>query len=121
MSGRSGAWQRGVLRWRYLVVALLILFTAFFLVMRGIRADREKIDQALDQVSREQVLTEEKYNALYAELQQVGSSSYIENIARKNYSFLRPKEKRFEITNPEDLNGYTYEEMQILQEERKSQ
>ena len=121
MSRQSGAWQRGVLRWRYLVAALLVLCLGFFLVMRGIRADRVKVEEDYAQASRELVLTEEKYNALYAELQQVGSSSYIENIARQNYSFLRPDEKRFEIRNPENLNGYTYEEMQILQEERKSQ
>ena len=121
MSRQSGAWQRGVLRWRYLLAALLILLTGFFLVMRGIRADQARVNEKLDQASRELLLTEEKYNALSAELQQVGSSSYIENIARQNYSFLRPDEKRFEITNPENLNGYTYEEMQILQEERKSQ
>lgn len=121
MSRQSGAWQRGVLRWRYLFAALLILFLGFFLVMRGIQRDRMTVDEAYEQATRAQMLTEEKYNALYAELQQVGSSSYIENIARQNYSFLRPEEKRFEIRNPEDLNGYTYEEMQILQEERKPQ
>ena len=121
MGGRSGAWQRGVLRWRYFVALLLVLFVAFFLVMRNIRQEKDAIDQAYDQASHELTLTEERYNALYAELQQVGSSSYIENIARQNYSFLRPNEKRFEIRNPENLSGYTYEEMQILQEERKSQ
>lgn len=121
MNRQSGAWQRGVLRWRYLVVALLILFMGFFLAMRGIHRDRAAVDNNYDQATRALLLTEEKYNSLYAELQQVGSSSYIENIARQNYSFLRPEEKRFEIRNPENLNGYTYEEMQILQEERKSQ
>lgn len=120
MNGHSSTWQRGILRWRYLVVMLLLLFMAFFLVMRGVNRDRAAIDEVYAQASRELILTQESYNALSAELAQVGSSSYIENVARQNFSFLRKGEKRFEITNPENLNGYTYEEMQILQEERKT-
>ena len=119
MDGHGSAWQRGILRWHYLVVMLLILCLGFFLIMRGMNADRAEMEQARAQASRELLLTQDQYNALSAELAQVGSSSYIENVARQNYDFLWGDEKRFEITNPEDLNGYTYEEMQILQEERK--
>ena len=119
MDGQSSAWQRGILRWRYLVVMLALLCGAFFFVMRGISHDRAAMDDAYAQASRELMLTQDDYNALSAELAQVGSSSYIENVARQNFAFLWEDEKRFEITNPENLNGYTYEEMQILQEERK--
>ena len=119
MDGHSSAWQRGILRWRYLVVMLFIFCMVFFFVMRGVNADRVAMEAERTQVSRELVLTQDQYNSLSAELAQVGSSSYIENVARQNYAFLWEDEKRFEITNPEDLNGYTYEEMQILQEERK--
>ncbi|MCH5286922.1 MAG: hypothetical protein J1E43_05850 [Christensenellaceae bacterium] len=119
MNGHSSAWQRGILRWRYLVVMLLLLFLAFFLVMRGVNSDKADVEAAYAQSYRELLLTQEAYNALSAELDQVGSSSYIENVARQNFSFLWEGELRFEITNPENLNGYTYEEMQILQEERK--
>ena len=119
MDGHSSAWQRGILRWRYLFVLLFLLCLAFLLVMRGVRGDRAEMEASRAQVSRELMLTQDEYNALSAELAQVGSSSYIENVARQNYAFLWEDEKRFEITNPEDLNGYTYEEMQILQQERK--
>ena len=120
MGRQTGAWQRGVLRWRYLVIALLILLLAFTLAMRSISRDRATMLDQQAQVSRELILAQEAYNALTAELQQVGSSSYIENVARQYYAFLKPGELRFEISNPEDLNGYTYEEMQILQRERKT-
>lgn len=119
MVGQNTAWQRGILRWRYLVIALLVLSLAFVLVMRGVRKDRATILEAQSQSSRELLLTQENYDALTVRLAQVGSSGYIENIARQNYSFVRKNEKRFEITNPEFLDGYTYEELQILQEERK--
>ena len=119
MDRQDSAWQRGILRWRYLVVVLLIFCAVFFFVMRGVNADRAEMEARRAQASRELVLTQEQYNSLSAELAQVGTSSYIENVARQNYAFLWEEEKRFEITNPEDLNGYTYEEMQILQEERK--
>lgn len=120
MKGQSSAWQRGILRWPYLAVALLVIVTAFLLVMRGIQQDKRAILEAQSRANQDLLLTQEAYNDLSAELMQVGSSSYIENLARQNFSFLRPGEKRFEITNPEHLNGYTYEEMQILQQERKS-
>ena len=120
MSKQGGAWQRGVLRWRYLVIALLVMLLAFTFAMRGIHRDKAAILDQQAQVNRELILAQEAYNALTSELQQVGSSSYIENVARQYYAFLKPGELRFEISNPEDLNGYTYEEMQILQQERKS-
>ena len=119
MSRQTGAWQRGVLRWRYLVIALLVILLAFTFAMHGIRKDRAVMLDQQTQTSKELILAQEAYNALYAELQQVGSSSYIENVARQYYAFLKPGELRFEISNPDDLNGYTYEEMQILQQERK--
>ena len=121
MDGHSSAWQRGILRWRYLFVMLFLLCLAFFLVMRGVNSDRAGMEDARAQASRELVLTQDEYNALSAELAQVGSSSYIENVARQYYSFLKPGELRFEISNPEDLNGYTDEEMKILQQERRLQ
>lgn len=120
MSRQASAWQRGVLRWRYLIIALFIVLLTFTLAMRGISRDRAAILDLQMQTSRELILAQEAYNALAAELQQVGSSSYIENVARQHYAFLKPGELRFEISNPEDLNGYTYEEMQILQKERKT-
>ena len=119
MSKQSGAWHRGVLRWRYLVIALLVILIAFFWVMRGMRQEMDQTRDAYAQVSKELVLAKSDYDALYAKLQQVGSSSYIENVARQYYSFLKPGELRFEISNPEDLNGYTEDEIRILQQERK--
>lgn len=119
MGKHASAWQRGVLRWRYLVIALLILLLAFAFAMHGIQRDRAAILDQQTQVNRELLLAQEAYNALSSELQQVGSSSYIENVARQYYAFLKPGELRFEISNPEDLNGYTEEEMKILQQEVK--
>jgi DNA-binding response OmpR family regulator len=55
--------------------------------------------------------------ALTTELSQVGSTSYIESRARTDYSFLKPGELRFEIVNPECLEGYTEAELRILMQE----
>ena len=54
---------------------------------------------------------------LTTELAQVGSSSYIESRARTDYAFLKPGEIRFEVVNPDALEGYTEEEMKILMQE----
>ena len=119
MSRQSGAWQRGVLRWRYLVIALLVILLLFSLAMNSLRRDRVAVMDQQTQVSRELILAQDQYNALTLELQQVGSSSYIESVARQYYSFLKPGELRFEISTPDDLYGYTEEEMKILQQEIK--
>lgn len=55
--------------------------------------------------------------ALSGELAEVGTNSYIENRARTDYSFLKPGELRFEIVNPECLEGYTEAELRILMQE----
>ena len=47
----------------------------------------------------------------------MGSSSYIESRARTDYAFLKPGEIRFEVVNPDALEGYTEEEMKILMQE----
>ena len=47
----------------------------------------------------------------------MGTSSYIESRAREDYAFLKPGELRFEVINPEVLEGYTREELQILMDE----
>ena len=54
---------------------------------------------------------------LTTELAQVGSSSYIESRARTDYAFLKPGEIRFEVVNPDALEGYTEAEMKILMQE----
>ena len=120
MSRRESAWQRGVLRWRYLMIALLLMLLIFGIVMSGVQRDRAATEDDRLQASRELTLIQNQYDALSAELQQVGSSSYIENVARQNYSFLKRGELRFEVSNPEALNAYTYEEMLIYQEEHKT-
>ncbi len=121
MSRHSEAWERGVLRWRVLIPALLVMALLFWWIMRGVTRDRLTAGDYQAQAEHELLLAQEEYDALCAELKQVGSSSYIENVARKDFSFLKKGELRFEITNPEDLSGYTYEEIAILQQERKPQ
>ena len=120
MNRQDSAWQRGILRWRYLVVGLLLMLLVFGLVMSGIQRDRADAEEARLQANQVLSQAQLRYDALNAELRQVGSSSYIENIARQYYSFLKKGELRFEITNSDALNAYTYEEMQIYQEEHKA-
>ena len=121
MGKQSGAWQRGVLRWRYLIAALAVMVLVFALVMRGVMSDREEVLARQAAADCDLTLAQERYDALTVRLQQIGSSGYIENIARQNFAFLKDGELRFEVTNPEDLNGYTYEEMKILQQERRGE
>lgn len=118
MSEQRSAWERGILRWRYLVIALVILLLAFGLIMRGVLRDKAVAQDSYDQVSQELNQAEAKLSKLNDRLATVGTDGHIENVARQSYSFLRKEEQRFEITNPEFLDGYTYEEMRILLEER---
>lgn len=51
------------------------------------------------------------------QIAKVGSSEYVEKIARAEYHFLRDGELRFSFTNEEMLDVYTEEEQAILDEE----
>lgn len=111
--------KRGVLGWPIILAALILMGIGFTVAMRNIRVDLADAQARQTEVSRELIMSQDEYRDLSAQLLLVGSDSYIENMARQHYDFLKPGELRFEISNPELLNNYTEEELHILTEERQ--
>ena len=91
MNRQSGAWERGVLRWRYLVVALVILFMGFFLIMRGIRRDRAEAGDAFDQATRALLLTSDNGRAMYVGIAPQGDTVTVYTEASFDWTRVQPE------------------------------
>ena len=109
--------DRIVIRWPAFVLVCVVIVGLFGWAFWCNRQDLAEV--STNQATLQRTLTRlqnEQVN-LSSELAQVGTSSYIENRARTDYAFLKPGELRFEIVNPECLEGYTQSELLILMQE----
>jgi len=105
--------DRKLIGWPVVIVVAVVLVVAFGAVI--ISGERELGALQAQAVTSHQdlILAQSAITELNVELKQVGSTSYVENAARKYYSYLKPGELRFEISNPDCLKGYTEQEMQL--------
>lgn len=109
--------DRMVIRWKAMALICVVILAGFcwafignYQDMQATQARENALQQTLTRLQNDQI-------ELLSELQEVGTTNYIENRARTDYAYLKPGELRFEVVNPEALEGYTAEEMQILLEE----
>ena len=109
--------DRVIIRWQALALVFAVIIGAFVWAFSVNRRDLQETETREAMLQRSLVRLQEEQLNLTAELRQIGSISYIENRARTDYAFLKPGELRFEVVNPEALEGYTAEELQILMEE----
>lgn len=109
--------NRAVIRWRVMalvcVVILALFGWAFWRNSQDLQAENSRqssLQRSLTRLQNDKI-------TLTDELAQVGTSSYVEHRAREDYAFLKPGELRFEIVNPDCLEGYTEDELRILMQE----
>jgi len=97
---------------------MLALFLAVHLVLQGnLNATAEKENTLRVALTRLQ----EENKELDNQLQVVGTDGYIVSSAMQNYDYVRQDAIRFEFTNPEALDAYSEEEMQIYMDETGNQ
>ena len=109
--------DRVIISWRAMAVFCALIVAAFGFAFWN---NRQAYDQAAAQeTALQQTLTRLQNDqlSLTGQIKEIGTGSYIESKARSDYAFLKPGELRFEIVNPEVLEGYTRDEMQILMDE----
>ena len=109
--------ERVVVRWQALALVCVVILALFGWAFWRNQQDLQDVTN--QQASLQRTLTRLQNNqiSLTTELSQVGTISYIESRARTDYSFLKPGELRFEIVNPECLEGYTEAELRLLMQE----
>ena len=107
--------DRIVIRWRAMVVVCAVLVALLASVVACVLLAAAQAQEASLQATFARL--QKSQLELTTELAQVGSSSYIESRARTDYAFLKPGEIRFEVVNPDALEGYTEEELKILMQE----
>ena len=109
--------DRVIISWRAMAVFCALIVAAFGFAFWN---NRQAYDQAAAQeTALQQTLTRLQNDqlSLTGQIKEIGTSSYIESKARSDYAFLKPGELRFEIVNPEVLEGYTRDEMKIVMDE----
>ena len=109
--------DRIVIRWRAMAVVCAVLVAAFGWAFWRNRQDLAAVQAQEASLQASFARLQKSQLELTTELAQVGSSSYIESRAHTDYAFLKPGEIRFEVVNPDALEGYTEEELKILMQE----
>lgn len=109
--------DRIVIRWQAFALVCAVLVALFGWAFWRNRQDLASAANQEAALQRTLTRLQNDQIVLSGELAEVGTSSYIENRARTDYSFLKPGELRFEIVNPECLEGYTEAELRILMQE----
>lgn len=109
--------DRVVVRWQALALACVVILALFGWAMWRNQQDLQTATNQQAALQRTLTRLQNDQLSLTTELSQIGTTSYIENRARTDYSFLKPGELRFEIVNPECLEGYTEAELRILLQE----
>lgn len=109
--------DRVVVSWRAMALFCVAIVAVFAFAFHSNQRDMETARQQEAALQQTLARLQNDQLELTDQLKQVGTSSYIEARAREDYAFLKPDELRFEIINPEVLEGYTKEELQILMDE----
>lgn len=97
---------------------MLVVFLVVHLVLQGnLRATAEKQNTLQVALTRLQ----EENKDLDNQLRVVGTDGYIVSSAMQNYSYVRQNAIRFEFTNPDALDAYSKEELEIYTDETGEQ
>ena len=107
-------WKTKLINWPAFL-GLLVL--AIAICIGGAISNRNDLARAIQERSDLQVTlskTEAERNALKKQYDSIGSKPYLETRARDEDHYLREDEIRFVVENPDMLDNYTDEELNIL-------
>ncbi len=104
--------QRTV-NWRGFFLICLILLVSFLIlhfILKSQQASRMEYETELNRIVTG---LEQQNRDLEEQLRYAGTDNYIVTSAINDYSFVNKNDIRFEFSNPEALDAYTMEELQI--------
>ena len=109
--------RRAQISWLVIGLAVVLLLGIF---AYGISQNRAALrEETAREADLQWILSRKEGQNLMLQqrVDDIGSRSYIESRARADLNYLKPGEIRFEVVNPELLDGYTEEELQIIIDE----
>ena len=101
---------RRLVRWKAVVILLVVLGIIFYVVMAQSR-------QRLDALSTRNEQLQQKNRDLREELTYVATDAYIEETARNDFGYVRDGEIHFHFASMDVLRGYTEAEWNALLDE----
>ena len=101
---------RRLVRWKAVVILLVVLGIIFYVVMAQSR-------QRLEQLQQQYAALDQKNRDLREELTYVATDAYIEETARNEFGYVRDGEIHFHFASMDVLRGYTEAEWNALLDE----
>ena len=105
------------MNWRGFVVILAVILIVFLPLHLTMKAKRAEQDERKTAENAKLIQQEELNQKLKRKLENTETGDYIAQVAIQKYDFVNKNDIRFEIVNPDALNLYTDEEIQILIQE----
>ena len=106
-----------IIRWQAILGVLALMLVVFAVLMVNATHTRTEAEAQNEVLQQAVVRLQNEQLGLQQQLSQVGTSSYVESVARTDYAYLKEGELRFEVVNPDSLDAYTESEMRIFIEE----
>lgn len=112
--------ERKVIRWKPLLLLLAVLLVIFYVIMAQSRQRLEELSTQSNQLQQTYALLDQENKELNKTLKYVATDTYVEEIARSEFGYLRDGEIRFRFSSIDVLRGYTAQEYQLLTEELRN-
>lgn len=105
--------QQRTVNWRGFILICLILLATFLIIHAILKSQYASRMEYETELNRIVTGLEQQNRELEEKLRYAGTDNYIVTSAINDYSFVNKNDIRFEFTNPEALDAYTMEELQI--------
>ena len=108
---------RRLVRWKAVVILLVVLGIIFYVVMAQSRQRLDALSTRNEQLQQQYAALDQKNRDLREELTYVATDAYIEETARNEFGYVRDGEIHFHFASMDVLRGYTVAEWNALLDE----
>lgn len=108
---------RRLVRWKAVVILLVVLGIIFYVVMAQSRQRLDALSTRNEQLQQQYAALDQKNRDLREELTYVATDAYIEETARNEVGYVRDGEIHFHFASMDVLRGYTEAEWNALLDE----
>ena len=108
---------RRLVRWKAVVILLVVLGIIFYVVMAQSRQRLDALSTHNEQLQQQYAALDQKNRDLREERTYVATDAYSEETARNEFGYVRDGEIHFNFASMDVLRGYTESEWNALMDE----